>query len=49
MNPYNDGEVELLREADKDERSSVQMLASVIALLLIVLALAGMAYLGGVL
>ena len=49
MNPYTEAEVELLREGDRQERASMQMLASVIALLLIVLALAGMVYLGSVL
>ena len=49
MNPYTEAEVELLREDDRQERAGMQMLASVIALLLIVLALAGRAYLGSVL
>ena len=31
MNPYSDGEVELLREDGRQERASMQMLASVIA------------------
>lgn len=49
MNPYTDAEVEMLREDDKDERAGMQMLASVVALLLIVLALAALVYLGSVL
>lgn len=38
MNPYTEAELEMLREDDRQERASMQMLAIVLILVLIALA-----------
>lgn len=53
LNPYTDGEVEMLRRDDEDSERSVHMLAVVIAYCIVValIAAAGilLTYIGGVL